>query len=92
MTKRNLSKAFSVEVKHSKKGVFRFSSYVNDVSSRSHIYILVNVKFSKKNGEVIRYYIIPSTTLCKLTILGNRKIGKPVVLAKDVQKYEGRWP
>jgi hypothetical protein len=92
MTANDLTKAYSVEVKTSGKGVFRFSQHAKDIDSRSHIYILVNIKTNKKDGEVIAYYIVPSKILCKLTRPGKLNPRGLVVLVEDVLKYKDKWP
>jgi hypothetical protein len=88
-TNQSCTIAFSVQVKTnaSSFGFWLLNKKAQTMISDTHIYVLVNIR-SKKEGEVIEYFIVPSKVVSE-----NMKIGKvwcqlDIVHAKP---YQDKW-
>ena len=67
VTDQNCQRAYSVQVK-TNASTFSFwliGKKAKETVSDSHIYVLVNIKKTKSNGEIIEYFIVPSKQLSK---------------------------
>jgi hypothetical protein len=67
VTDQKCQRAYSVQVK-TNATTFSFwliGKKAQETVSKSHIYVLVNIKNSKLNGEIIEYFIVPSKQLLK---------------------------
>ncbi|MDE1888990.1 MAG: hypothetical protein KGI30_01860, partial [Planctomycetota bacterium] len=68
VTDQSCSRSFSVQVKTNAK-TFNFwlvGSKVQEMVSPTHIYVFVNLR-AKKDGEVIEFYIVPSSVVAEKT-------------------------
>lgn len=67
VTDQKCQRTYSVQVK-TNASTFSFwliGKKAKETVSDSHIYVLVNIKNTKSNGEVIEYFIVPSKQLSK---------------------------
>ena len=67
VTDQKCQRAYSVQVK-TNATTFSFwliGKKAKETVSESHIYVLVNIKNTKKNGEIIEYFIVPSKQISK---------------------------
>lgn len=83
-------RAWSVQVKtNGRNNAFWLIGKVADKTvSKSHVYVLVNVKKSNKDGEVIEYFVVPSKALASRT---HSEGNWPSVYKKDIEKYRNNW-
>ncbi|MBK7052245.1 MAG: hypothetical protein IPH54_17015 [Rhodoferax sp.] len=89
------SRAFSVQVKTNAK-TFNFwlvGRKGKEMVSPTHIYAFVNLR-KKKDGEVIEYYIVPSSVVVKETRYGKAKTTGSEWYSfylEDALKYKDDW-
>ena len=64
VTDQQYKRTFSVQVKTNKKtfGFWLVRNKAKEISSKSHIYVLVNIK---KDGKDIEYYVVPSKVVAQ---------------------------
>lgn len=88
-TNQACTKAFSVQVKTnaSSFGFWLLSKKAKTMVSRTHIYVLVNIR-SNKLGEAIEYYIVPSKVLAEKMTLTDTWCQLDIIHAK---KYRDKW-
>jgi hypothetical protein len=92
MTSRDLKKAYSIEVKTTTKNtVFRFGKYAKHTKSDSHVYILVHIKSTKKDGESIMYYVVPSNDLSRLIGRARLNPGGFVARIENLLPFKDKW-
>jgi len=90
-TNQTCTKAFSVQVKTNAStfGFWLLGKKAQKMVSRTHIYVLVNIRSSKKaKTEAIEFYIVPSKVLA-----ANMKFGEHwcQINMSDVSKYRDKW-
>lgn len=69
------SRSFSVQVKTNAR-TFNFwlvGKKAQEMVSPTHIYVFVNLRTTKKDGEVVEYYIVPSSVVAKKNRYGKAK-------------------
>jgi len=90
VTDQKCKRAYSVQVKTNGR-TFSFwliGKRAKETVSNTHIYVLVNLKNTKKSGEVIEYFIIPSRQLAR----GGSHRGKwPNIGIDKVIRWEDKW-
>ena len=90
VTDQKCKRAYSVQVKTNAK-TFNFwliGKKAKESTSDTHIYVLVNIRNSKRNGETIEYYIVPSKNLARV---GCHAGDWPNIKREKVLKYENAW-
>lgn len=90
VTNQSCKKAFSVQVK-TNSTTFNFwltGHKVKETSSESHIYVLVNIKNTKRDGEQIEYYIVPSKVLTRRATHGEKW---PSIFRDKIVEYKSKW-
>lgn len=93
VTDAKCSRAFSVQVKTSTRATsfWLVGKHARDIVSRSHVYVLVWIR-SKKGGETVEYYVVPSVVLAK----GVRTYRRPrstfyAIDRRDLARYKDKW-
>ena len=93
VTDQSCQRSFSVQVKTNAR-TFNFwllSRKAKELVSRSHIYALVNIH-SRKDGEEIEYYIVPSRVVADRMIHDKRpKSEWWAIYRSKVEKYQNKW-
>ncbi len=90
VTDQNCKKAFSVQVKAdaTASNFWLIGKKAKATVSASHIYVLVKIRTSVKNGESIEYFIVPSSDLSKL---GFHDGDWPNIQKANILKYKDKW-
>ena len=90
VTDQKCKKAFSVQVKTNGKfaGFWLVGEKAKEAVSATHIYVLVNIKNTKKDGERIEYFVVPSKQVASLGKFGGKF---PSVYRNDILKLENKW-
>ena len=91
VTDQKYKRAFSIQVKTNKKnyGFWLVGKKAKEISSNSHIYVLVNIK---KDGEQIEYYVVPSKVIAQNMELSNGNWDNFYFSdAKEAEYYRDRW-
>ena len=89
------SRSFSVQVKTNAK-TFNFwlvGKKAQEMVSPTHIYVFVNLR-TRKDGEVIEFYIVPSSVVAKKTRYGKAKTTGSEWYSfylEDALKYKDDW-
>lgn len=89
------SKSFSVQVKTNAK-TFNFwlvGKKSKEMISQTHIYVFVNLRI-RKDGEIIEFYIVPSSVVAKKTRYGKAKTSGSEWYSfhhEDALKYKDDW-
>ena len=88
-TNQSCTKAFSVQVKTnaSSFGFWLLGKKAKTMVSRTHIYVLVNIR-SKKDGETIEYFVVPSKIVAEKMILSETWCQLNIIHAKP---YQDKW-
>ena len=82
--------AWSVQVKTNAKtfGFWLIGKKAKEIYSPTHIYVFVNIRNTKKDGERIEYFVVPSKVVSKkmheLTSWSNFKLA-------DAEPYRNKW-
>jgi hypothetical protein len=90
VTDQKCKRAYSVQVKTNAR-TFNFwliGKKAKETVSDSHIYVLVNLRNSAKNGERIEYFVVPSKQLSKG---GYHEGNWPNIRRDRILKYENAW-
>ena len=90
VTDQKCKRAYSVQVKSNTK-TFNFwliGKKAKETVSDTHIYVLVNLRNSVKNGERAEYFVVPSKELSKG---GYHKGNWPNIRRDKILKYENAW-
>jgi hypothetical protein len=91
VTDQKCKSAYSVQVKTNKK-VFSFwlvGKNAKEISSKTHIYVLVNIK---KDGKEIEYYVVPSKIVAQNPGLSDGNWENFYFSdAKEAEYYRDRW-
>lgn len=89
VTNQNCKNSFSVQVKTNAR-TFNFwiiGKKGKEVFSKSHIYVLVNIK-----KDVIEFYVVPSKIISnKIRYTKNKKSEWYTVYLDDLKKYKDKW-
>jgi hypothetical protein len=92
-TDQSCQTTFSVQVKTNAR-TFNFwllSKKSKEQVSKNHIYVLVNIR-SRKTGESIEYYIVPSKTVSeKMVYEKNKNSEWYSIYLKDIEPYRDKW-
>ena len=83
-------RAYSVQVKTNAR-TFAFwliGKKAKEAVSPSHIYVLVNIRDSKKNGPAVEYFVLPSELIADL---GSHVGDWPHVRRDKVLQYLNEW-
>ena len=93
VTDQSCQRSFSVQVKTNAR-TFNFwllSRKTKELVSRSHIYALVNIH-SRKDGEEIEYYIVPSRVVADRMKHSKRQSSEWwSIYRSKVEKYQNKW-
>ena len=95
-TDQKCKRTYSVQVKTNAKpaSFWLVGAKARDIQSKTHIYVLVNIH-SKKNSEVIEYYVVPSKIVTsKMVSAVSRTEAKSEwhqVNKSDVAHYLSKW-
>ena len=93
VTNHSCSAAFSVQVKTNARsfGFWLVGEKAQLLSSRSHIYVLVNIRPGKED-EVHEYFVVPSKAIAKLTQRYDRADSTFYAVSRAaVEKYRDKW-
>ena len=68
VTDKMCARSFSVQVKTNAKThtFWLVGTKAREIQSPSHVYVFVNLR-AKKDGEIIEYYVVPSSVVAKKT-------------------------
>jgi hypothetical protein len=90
VTDQKCQKAFSVQVKTNARtyNFWLIGKKAKEAVSNSHIYVLVNIKNGKREGETVEYFIVPSK---QLAAIGQHKGAWPSVQRGNIRSYENKW-
>ena len=90
LTDSDCQKAFSIQVKsdQTKSGFFLVGKKCKTAVSRSHVYVFVKLRSSKKTGDSVRYYVVPSKKVAELAWHDERF---PSIRIDVIAKYENKW-
>ena len=90
VTDQKCKRAYSVQVKTNAR-TFNFwliGKKAKETVSHTHIYVLVNIKNTKKSGEMIEYFIVPSKQLSRG---GHHRGNWPSIGREKVLHYRDKW-
>ncbi len=89
-TDQSCCKTFSVQVKTNAKNAsfWLIGAKAQTAVSRTHIYVLVNLRDNAAKGDSVDYYVVPSKDLAKL---GYHDGNWPNIQRKDIVKYKDNW-
>lgn len=90
VTNQKCKRAYSVQVK-TNATTFNFwliGKKAKETVSDTHIYVLVNIKKSKKNGETIEYFVVPSKQLSEG---GYHEGDWPNIRRKNILHMQNDW-
>lgn len=90
VTDRSCRRAYSVQIKTNSRtfGFWLIGGKAKDTVSASHIYVLVNIRASKRDGLAIEYFVLPSKRVAELGSHGGKW---PHVRRDRVLKYQNDW-
>lgn len=90
VTDQKCQQAYSVQVKTNAK-TFNFwliGKKARETVSDTHIYVLVNIRASARNGERIEYFVVPSRQLSKG---GCHEGNWPNIQRNKILEYQNAW-
>ena len=90
VTDQKCKRTYSVQVKTNAR-TFNFwliGNKANETVSETHVYVLVNIKNSKKHGEEIEYFVVPSNYLSRI---GYHKGNWPHIPREKILDYQNDW-
>ena len=89
-TDQNCCRAFSVQVKTNAKNAsfWLIGAKAQTAVSKTHIYVLVNLRDSAAKGDSVDYYVVPSKDLAKL---GYHDGNWPNIQRAAIAKYKDNW-
>ena len=90
VTDQKCKRAYSVQVKTNGR-TFNFwliGKKSKEIVSNTHIYVLVNVRSTKKSGEMIEYFVVPSKQLSRG---GYHRGNWPHIALEKVLHYKDKW-
>lgn len=93
VTNHSCSAAFSVQVKTNARsfGFWLVGEKAQLISSRSHIYVLVNIR-QGKDSETHEYFVVPSRAISQLTQRFDRANSIFYAINRAaVEKYRDKW-
>ena len=90
LTDSDCQKAFSIQVKsdQTKSAFFLVGSKSQTAVSKSHVYVFVKFRSTKKAGESVHYYVVPSKKVAELAWHEGRF---PNIRIDAIAKYENKW-
>ena len=91
VTDQKYERTFSVQVKTNKKtfGFWLVGKKAKEISSNSHIYVLVNIK---RDGKEIEYFVVPSKIVAQNPGLSDENWENFYFAdVKETQYYRDRW-
>jgi len=95
VTNQSCSRAYSVQVKTNTVAFWGWlvGSHAKTLRSRSHIYVLVNLKTSKRTGDLPpEYFVVPSAVMAKnIRVTRRRKSSWYDVRRDAIEKFRDRW-
>ena len=89
-TDQQCKKAFSVQVKTNKRNAsfWLVNKKAKEAVSDTRIYVFVNIINTKKDGERVEYFVVPSKQVARR---GRLDGAWPSVYREDILKYENKW-
>ena len=90
VTDQKCKRAYSVQVKTNSR-TFNFwliGKKAKETVSNTHIYVLVNLKNTKRNGEAVEYYVVPSRQLARN---GSHRGKWPNINIDKVLRWKDKW-
>ena len=92
VTDESCTKAFSVQVKTNDglKAFWLVGKKAQELSSRSHIYVFVNIA---KDGQDHEYFVVPSKFVAEKVTVRERRNSTWYSIRKDdiVKRYRNKW-
>ncbi|HVI58484.1 MAG TPA: hypothetical protein VM619_06360 [Luteimonas sp.] len=90
LTDSDCLKAFSIQVKsdRTKSNFFLVGKKCRSAVSKTHVYVFVKFRSTKKAGESVHYYVVPSKKVAELAWHEGRF---PSIRIDAIAKYENRW-
>jgi hypothetical protein len=90
VTDHECKKAFSVQVKTNARTFYFWliGKKAKAIISNTHVYVLVNIRNSRKTGETIEYFVVPSKILSRR---GYHKGNWQNIKRRNILKYNGAW-
>ena len=93
VTNHSCSAAFSVQVKTNARtfGFWLVSEKAQSLSSKSHVYVLVNIRPGKED-EVHEYFVVPSRVIAQLSRRSDHTNSTFYAVSRaEVEKYRDKW-
>jgi hypothetical protein len=90
VTDQKCKRAYSVQVKTNSR-TFNFwliGKKAKETVSSTHIYVLVNLKNTMRNGETVEYYVVPSRQLARN---GSHRGKWPNISIDIVLRWKNKW-
>jgi hypothetical protein len=83
-------RTFSVQVKTNAKNAsfWLIGAKARTTVSRTHIYVLVNLRDNATKGDIVDYYVVPSRDLA---MLGYHDGNWPNIRRAAITKYKNNW-
>jgi hypothetical protein len=90
LTDSDCLKAFSIQVKsdRTKSNFFLLGAKSRTAVSKSHVYIFVKFRNTKRSGESIHFYVVPSK---KVVDMAWHKGKFPNIRIDQITSYENKW-
>jgi hypothetical protein len=90
VTDQRCRRAYSVQVKTNARAFcfWLIGSNARNRTSGAHVYVLVNIRESKRRGLRVEYFVVPSK---HLTRLGDHDGNWPHIRRDKILKYENDW-
>lgn len=89
VTDQKCKRAYSVQVKtNSTANFWLIGKKAKETVSRTHIYVLVNLKNTKRDGETVEYYVVPSRQLARD---GSHRGNWPNISIDKVFRWKNKW-
>ena len=92
VTDEHCKHACSVQVKTNgtNRNFWNLSDHAKDMVSRTHFYVLVNIK---KDGEQVEFFVVPSRRVAQRagTDRKTKRRTWPYLLRKKVEEFKDRW-
>lgn len=93
VTSQSCAKAFSVQVKTNAKthNFWNVGEKAKKLTASTHLYVFVNIR-TLKSGEVVEYYVVPSTVVAKkMRFSTSPKSEWYSFYRADALRYKDKW-
>ena len=93
VTDQKCQRAFSIQVKTNARtfNYWLIGKKAKESASDSHVYVLVNIRNTKRSGESVEYFIVPSRQLAKDGYHEYHEGNWPHIQREKVLEFENAW-